>query len=78
MKIRLRVASLGAMQVVAYREVERMLGRALSGFAATRQKLDPYERRVRERIGLMVLDVARARNRREREKATSGRKRVTR
>lgn len=56
------------MNPATYRDLERILSRTLNAFSATRQKLDPYERRMRDRLALMLLDVARARNRHEREK----------
>ncbi len=57
-------ASLTAMTAVAYRELERVLEQALKGFSATRQKLNPYERGVRDRIAKIFHEVARLRNRR--------------
>lgn len=53
------------MTAAAYRDMERVLEQALKGFSATRQKLNPYERGVRDRIAKILEEVTRLRTRRE-------------
>lgn len=57
------------MTGIAYRELERRLERALKAFSTTKQKLNLFERRRRDRVAAILGEVARKRTERERARA---------
>ena len=57
------------MTGTGYRELEKRLERALKAFSKTKQKLNLFERRRRDRIAALLGEIVRKRTQREKAKA---------